>query len=342
MNFFENLNIKQLQVLKFAGLGVIGMIVLAFVVRLFGASFSAFPSLNRLGGGATVSSYGYQAADSYARGGTVAGMPELSVRNIAPMPPTEPGSVGGDAEQFEATRYFGTIESRQVKETCGKIAEWKGRDYVVFESSNESDHSCSYSFKVERARAQEILDRVKELKPKDLSENVQTVQRQISDFTSEKEILEKKRASIEKTLEDAIRSYEEIAAIATRSQDAVSLAKIIESKLQIIERLTNERMNINAQLDRLERSKGEQLDQVKYTYFSLNVYENKFVDGQQLKDSWKEAVKTFVRDVNRILQEVTIGLVALVLFALQYVLYFFFALIVVKYVWQAAKYIWKK
>lgn len=345
MNFFDNLNFKQVNVLKLAGLGLVVMIVLAFIIRVFGASFSSLPMFNRLGASQMgVTPYGYQAMDGYGGGGVASapGMAELSARNIAPMPPTSPNSVGGDAEAFEATRYYGTIETRHLKDTCAKIVELKGRDYVVFENANESDQRCNYSFKVEREHVQEVLARVKELQPKDLSENIQTIKRQLDDFTSEKEILEKKLVSIEKTLEDAIRSYEEIAVIATRSQDASSLAKIIESKLQIIERLTNERIAINTQLDRLERAKTEQLDQVSYTYFTLNVFENKFIDVQDLKDSWKEAVKGFVGDINRVLQDITINLVALLFFAAQYVLYFFVLLIVVKYVWLAAKNIWKK
>jgi len=120
------------------------------------------------------------------------------------------------------------------------------------------------------------------------------------------------------------------------------LAKIIDSKIGIIERLTQERININAQLERLERSKAEQLDRLDYTYFNVYVLENKFIDGDNLKDSWKIAVKSFIRDVNGVIQDITINLVSLLFLILQYIIYLFIILIVVKYGWRLAKYIWRK
>jgi hypothetical protein len=106
--------------------------------------------------------------------------------------------------------------------------------------------------------------------------------------------------------------------------------------------LTQERININAQLERLGRAKAEQLDRLDYTYFSVNVLENKFVDWQNLKDSWKMAIKSFVSDINKVMQDITINLIAFLFFAIQYVIYLFVVLIIVKYGWKLAKYIWKK
>ncbi len=143
-------------------------------------------------------------------------------------------------------------------------------------------------------------------------------------------------------MDGAIKAYDEITALATRTQDAESLAKIIDSKIQILERLTQERININEQLDRLSRAKAEQLDRLDYTYFTINVYENTYFNGQGLKDSWKEAVREFVQNLNQIAQGLTIGFVTLILFAVQYILCFFILLVMAKYVWQFAKYIWKK
>ena len=131
-------------------------------------------------------------------------------------------------------------------------------------------------------------------------------------------------------------------ALATRVQDVESLAKILDSKINIIERLTQERININAQLERLERSKAEQLDRLEYTYFSVNIFETKFVDGEALLDSWKESIKGFVRDVNSIAQDVTVNLVTLILRVLQLSLYLLIVLVVVKYGWKLVKYIWQK
>ncbi len=346
---FSKFTSKPLSLAKLVGIALLAIIVLAFVFQLLGPAVSSvLPMRNRSMSGSagvatggyapSVSSYSKDVSEGYAYD---VSEPLLSARNIAPMPPMADGSTGNDAEKYEVKDYTGAIEARQIKETCARIKAWKAQSYIIFETSNESDRACSYTFKVEQARVGEVLANVKALDPKELVENGRTIKRTIDDFTSETEILQKKKATIEKTLDDAVKAYDEITTLATRTQDAASLARIIESKLQIIERLTQERITVNEQLDRLSRSKAEQLDRLEYTYFHLNVYENKFIDGEQLSDSWKEAVRTFVRNLNEIAQALTVQLVALFFFALQYVLYFFIALVIVKYVWKFAKALWK-
>ncbi|MBP9762546.1 hypothetical protein KBD34_02940 [Patescibacteria group bacterium] len=343
MDYFTKLNLKPLQILKIVGVAVFAVILLAFLFRVLGSSFSTA----RVG----LDTYREESAASYgyAKGGTSVGSPgmmadtaQLSARNIAPMPPTSPQATSGnDAEAFEVRSYQGTIETRRLVETCGEITALKRLDYVIFEQANQEQRTCYFTFKVQKDRVPEILAKIKALNPKNLTEDTQTIKRQISDFTSELEILEKKRISIDETLENAIRAYDEITQLATRTQDAGSLAKIIDSKIQIIERLTQERLSINEQLDRLSRAKAEQLDRLEYTYFSINVFETKFVDAVELKDSWREAVRSFVRDLNKVAQDLTVNLALILIMIVQYALYFFILLVVVKYAWKWTKAFWK-
>jgi hypothetical protein len=349
MEFLKNLNGKQVSVVKAVGIGV-GVLVLLVVgsslvssgLRGFRMSFPAVAPSS-----ATNMMYG-----SFG-GGTVgklmmadASMGEigLSARNVAGIrPPGTPAPTpGADAEAFEVTTYSGRIETRDREATCGTILAWKALPYVIFENANQYKQGCNLVFKVEKAHAEEILAKVRGLQPKDLSENTHTIKRLVDDYTSEEDILKKKRATIEQTLEDALKGYTEITTLATKTQDPETLARVIESKLQTMERLTNERIQVNEQLERLSRAKADELDRLGYVVFSLDVFENKFVDGEQLRDSWKEAVRTFVQDVSQNLQNATIGLVTLLFTVLSYVLYFFFLLVVAKYAWKAAKAVWQK
>lgn len=270
----------------------------------------------------------------------------LSARNVTastPRPRPEPdGTVGGDAEDFEVTDYNVSIETRDRDKTCGEVADLKVLDYVVFERVENHDRRCNYTFKVEHERVEEVLETLEALDPKELSENTYTIKRQLDDFTSETEILEKKLASIDETLESALDAYDEITRLATSAQDATALAKIFDSKINIIERLTQQRINVAAQLERMGRNKAEQLDKLDYTYFYVDVYENKFVDGEQIVDDWKYALRDTVREINSTLQKVTLGLVTLVFLIAQWLLYALILLVVVKYSWKVAKYVWKK
>ncbi|MDD4476882.1 MAG: hypothetical protein PHY40_01855 [Patescibacteria group bacterium] len=347
MQFPSNLNLKSANIFKIVGLALVAIVVIAFAFRMIGSSLGSIFSKNNTGGFTT-----YQSAPAFDSGGInykESDNVSLSLRNasspsdaLIPTPISGETAAGDNAEEFEVTEYNAFIETRHLKNICDEIITLKTRDDVIFENANEYEKNCNYSFKVKRDSVDEILTIIKALDPKEFNVNTYTIKRLIDDYTGETEILNKKIKSIEETLTSATRAYDNIAALATKTQDVESLAKIIDSKINIIERLTQERININAQLERLGRAKAEQLDRLDYTYFSVNVLENKFVDWQNLKDSWKMAIKSFVSDINKVMQDITINLIAFLFFAIQYVIYLFVVLIIVKYGWKLAKYIWKK
>jgi len=339
---FKKLNLKPATVLKVAGVALLVVVVAAVAIRLLGSSFN---SLSKQGGfGLSVSSmpaYDMMQVDEEK---SLSNTASLSLRNVAPslMPPSGGGTVGDDAEEFEVTEYNAQIETRQLKNTCQTFTDLKTKDYVIFENASQSDRNCNYYFKVKNDNVKEILAVIEKFDPKELTESTYTIKKQINDFTSQEEILKNKLVSIDDTLSKAVGAYDDITILATKVQDVESLAKIIDSKINIIERLTQERINVNTQLDLLSRSKAEQLDRLEYTYFSISIVEDKYLDVENLADSWKLAIKEFVADINNVVQDITINLVALLFYLLQYAIYFLILLLVAKYGWQLVKYIWKK
>lgn len=355
MQFPGNLNLKPMNILKIAGLVIVAVIVVIFAVRLIGSSVNSLvskTSVNKLAiqsapamdsPDAVYSEYSKDAdTASYSQtGGTAA----LSTRNVesSKSPILSDGTTtGDDAEEFEVTEYSANIEARNLKNTCDEIAKLKSRDDVIFERANEYERSCNYVFKVKLNGVPEILAIIEKLDPKELDESAYTIKRLVDDYTGEVEILQKKMSAIETTLAGAVKAYDDITVLATKTKDVESLAKIIDSKINIIERLTQERINVSTQLERLERAKSEQLDRLDYTFFNVNIVEDKFIDWKILKDSWKAEIKSFVRDVNAVLQDISVNLVKVLFVLLQFILYFFVILIIIKYVWRLVKYIWKK
>ncbi len=352
MKFPNSFDLKPTKILKIAGLASIVIVIIILVFRLITPFFNSV-SLKTDNKIAPVYDNIFSAEEVYNESSKIAYDKDdddddeigLSIQNIAmssPSPVNISGSMGGDAEEFEVTEYSANIETRSLENTCNAVIGLKSRDDVIFENSNEYEKGCNYNFKVKHDSVKKILAIIKGLNPRELNENTYTIKRLIDDYTSETEILEKKMSSIEETLAIAVNAYDDITKIAIRTQDVESLAKIIDSKVKIIERLTQERININAQLERLERAKAEQLDRLEYTYFNVYIFENKFIDGQNLKDSWKVAVKSFVYDINKVVQGITINLTALLFLTLQYLIYLFIILIIVKYCWKITKIIWKK
>ncbi len=354
--FLKEHKVTPKRVATFAGLLIIGAVLLTFAFSLLGSSFSNFSVssnsgisgiLNR-GGFYGIDSSGFAESsieyDSYGKRGGVfsPGSPTLSIRNISPVLPPIGGTTGSDAEEFEVTEYNATIESQNTSTECNAIGALKSRPYVIFENSSVSKSSCTLTFKVAKANVDEIVTFLKTFDPKELAQNSYTIKRQVEDYTAEIDILESRLEIIQDTLRKATAAYNEITELASRTQNADALAKVIESKIQTVSRLSQEAASISEQLDRLSRTKAVELDRLDYTYFHVSVYEDKYVDSEKIKDSWKYAIKTFVDDMNRSLQNATVHLLGILASALPLVLYFFIGLFVIKYGWRAAKEIWKK
>ena len=350
MEFPPKFNFKMSTAWKIAGLALVAVIITALAFRLIGSSINSV-TRSPLSAGISQSAPAYDSTGNY--GGAKYGesadnaYPGLSARNVSPtpspVPPAEGGITTGDQdEEFEVTEYGATVETRQLEDSCSLIAGLKARDDVIFSSAGEYDKGCNYSFKVKRDKAAEILAIIKGMNPKNLSESTYTIKSLIEDFTSETEILEKKLASVDETLSRAVGAYDEVTVLATKVKDVESLARVIDSKINVIERLTQERLNISAQLEQIGRAKSEQLDRLAYTNFNVSIYENKFIDWKEIKDSWKAAVKEFFSDVNRIAQDVTVSLAMLLLTIFQYAIYAVILMIVAKYGWKLVKYLWKR
>jgi len=351
MEFLKKYKISGKKALKVGGIILAVIIIAPLLLSLVGRSLDTLSSVSRSRLGVStggVPSLGLGGAD-YGK----SMMPEaaydmaesvtLSLRNVAPspVPPQEPVP-GADAEQYEVKEYSAHYETAELEGICPQIMALKAREDIIFERADENDDSCRYHFKVATATVQEVLDILESLDPKEMSENVFTIKRVITDFTSQQEILERRLETIEATLEDAVDAYDSITQLTIQTRDAETLAKVIESKIRTIERLTQERLNVSTQLDRLAQQKAEQLDRLDYAYFRVTVIERKYIDGEAIADSWKDAVRDFVDNTNQVAQNISVNLAALLLVLLQYLIYLAILLVVVKYGWRSAKAFWKK
>ncbi len=327
--------------LKFAGIGVFSLLVLGLLLSL--GSFALKTVFN------IAPNYRVGINDSYDGGYKMAydldesimGMPELSMRNIAPDFDSE-YVAGSDLEDFEVTEYDAYIRTARLEKVCDEIEGMKELPYVIFESSNRNDFNCNYRLKVTKEEDEQILAIISNLKPENLNVNTEIIKKQIVDFTNEEEILTKRLEQVEKTLEEAQDAYDEVTWLATQSSDVESLAKIINDKIILIEKLTTERLNTKNNLDMISRAKADQLERLDYTFFTVNVTEYLIVDLKGMKDSWKRELKNFVSDFNGLLQGLTIKLLSFALILVQVAIYLILALLVGKYGWRFVKFVWKK
>ncbi len=340
MKFLKNFDWSAKSIAKVIGMLMLGIIALSVAVALISFSFRTIFGVSNQGYYERGFGGGMPMMDSMESGYYDEDVAKMVSSNlgIAPVPGY---SAGVDAEDFEVTNYSGTIQTRKLEKTCGTIADLKVKDYVIFEDSNKNDDSCYYRFKVAKENTEEIVKVIEDLDPEIFNVSVQSIKRSVEGVESELDILKKKLTSIEETLEDAQSSYDEISKLATRQQDAETLAKIIDSKLNLIERLSSQKLQIKAQIDRYNKTMMDQLDRLDFTFFNINVYKDLILDWKEIKDSWKYESKELVRNVNEVFQAITLNLVTYLVRFAQVVLYLFVSIFLLKFVWMGAKRIWK-
>jgi len=337
---FTNINWRNLPTKKLFGLGLLAALFFAIAIWLLGFAFrTALRGTQSFDGMLQQQTIGMGVQSSKVAASR--GMAEevgLSTRNVIL---NDGYTTGTTAEAYEIKEYTAQYRTANLDKTCGAVEALKAKDYVIFENSNRYEKECGYTFKVENDHADEILTALDDLKPEELVANTQTIKGQVDDYTNEIDIQEKKLASVEETLGNAQKAYDDLTVLATSVRDVESLAKIIDSKLNLIERLTQQRIIIKQQIDLLNRAKAEQLDRLNFTFFHVSVYEFLIVDGKVLKDSWLAEVQNFVKEFNTIVQDITLNLAEYLMRLVQVAIYLILALFVVKYGWRFVRSMWK-
>jgi len=332
MEFLKNNGITKSLAVKLVAVFALGMVAVAGLQAITGTA--PFQSMKY-----AVSGDGDY---SYSEEGVSVGAPALSYRNVedSMIPPMPEFAPGNDTEAYEVKEYTATFETGDATTECEAIAELVSRDDVVFESTNEYEEGCSYNLKVEKESVSEILAILEDLNPKYLNENAYTIKREVTDYTSEIEILETKLAAYDSTLTQSTATYDQLIALATARGDIDALTRATDSKLALVERISISKIEVNAELDRINRSKAEALDRLAYSNFYVNVYENALVNGDTIKDSWIAAVQALVSDINTFVQEVSLGFVALLFMVVKFALYGVVLLYVARFGYSYAKKVW--
>jgi len=157
-------------------------------------------------------------------------------------PPAVSGGTGSyDESVYETREYTAIIKTHDYDRTCGIIESWKPETFVIFEAASRGENRCYYRFKAEQDRAAAVLSELQALDPSDLEEQTRVVKRQLTEYTSELEILEHRELLLRQTLEGVTQAYDELTELSKQAQDVETLAKVIDGKLQYIERLSRER-----------------------------------------------------------------------------------------------------
>jgi hypothetical protein len=273
-------------------------------------------------------------------------MDSVSDRGYAESTRTAPMSDSVDSApsnvgDYEARWYEATVRTRAKDETCDSVENWRVFPYVTFEHMTRSESACLYRFKVEREKAAEILEAILALDPVDVTESADLMRERVLQHESERDILLKRDEHLERMLAEVTRLYDQLMTTSANAGDTTMLTKAIDDRLRYMRSLTDERIRLARELDELDRRASELMDRIERVSFVVRVEERRFVNGEQIKESWMYRTEQFIRDANKIAQDLTIGLMMTLLvfikYAVQIVLIIVLGFLIAVPLWRAGR-----
>lgn len=329
---------RDLPIWKIVLFGLLALLGLAIVLGIVKTLLSELTSVNT-GAGGSVSVMRDSDSASYSKSPNY----ESSDGLFAEAPSATP-SPSPDSESYEALSYQTLFKVGDLDTLCNTLETWKPLPYVVFESAVRNELRCTYRFKVERAHVAGIVTEIENLDPDEFSARTETMKKQVVEYEGQLAILLRKQELLETTLTDAVIAYDELRDLATSVEDVESLTKIIDSKLNAIERLTRERVTLSQQIDAIARRSAELADTIEYVYFFVDAQKYQVVDIASIKNSWVREMRMGVTNVNDTLQELTLGVLVLLLNLLRITIQVGIVLVVVvvvgKFAWQNTRRFW--
>ncbi len=299
-------------------------------------------SMNR--GYATAGGYGGSDTDeasysSYSQSAKMVAPSGIPMADITSSYAPEPAS--RDAEDYETREYTARYEERDISAVCNEFEALKPLEYVVFENATQSDEYCNYRFKVEVENEDEVIALIKTLDPKSFNESTFTLERTITNNNNEVEILQKKVIMLDTLLTNARTKY---AALRT-SGNAEALVQAINNEINLIERVTNQKLTVQSRIDRLTNSTGVQEERIDYSQFNVSVSERKLINWDNISDNWKYALERFIANVSEMVQDLTIGLVMFVLGLVKFIIYISVVVVATvttaRFLWAMSRRIWR-
>jgi Ca2+/Na+ antiporter len=235
-----------------------------------------------------------------------------------------------DASLFELKHYTINYQTNHTKTLQEKIKSLKTRSYILFDNYQESQKKSRYTIKVQRDKSQEVLLFLESLSPSKVHLDVENIKASITSTVDEEQLLREKLQKLEIILSDATNSYNELLKLAQTKNNIDALTKLIDLKINTLNRLTREKNSILDQIYTISKSKKELLERLNYVIFTITIDEFLYFDTEQLKQTWKYEVKTLVSHLNSLGQSLTTTLLSFILQLFEFFIYFIIMLFILK------------
>ncbi len=339
MEFFKNFDWSAKSIVKVVGIFFLGIIFLSLAMVFL--DFAMRTIVNN--GESKISSPipgNQEINDSFLAKSSYSSGSLMERDGVISTPLQNFNGMDANAEDFEARSFNAEYRTSKKEELCGSIAQFKADKETIFLTAYDNNTSCNYSFRVLRTKEGEVLKKLQDLHPENISESTETIQRQVTQVESQIEILQKKLASITATLEDAQKRYDELVILATKKEEVSSLTQLIDTKINTIDRLSQQKQSISEQISNAERQQKDLSERMKYSEFSISVVEDILIDWKNIQGKWRSQIKDLAYTFDDVVQSVSVDLITFILRVFQAIFYFAISLILLRLVWGMSKKIW--
>lgn len=328
-SFFQN---KYVKFALIGVAGVVGILVLLFIwglVNLTATStglqsseiaFAPDMGANR---GMAESVAGYDMTSSY-------------------MPPPQPGSgYTSDLELYETTDYSVSARTQEFDAFCNLLATLKADTRFDFRNLYSSLNSCSATFFTSETNVPAVLQQLNGFDGVQITRSTNSVTRHREQLQSRTGIVRQQLASVERSLAVAETEFDEIARFAREQNDATTLAQAIREKLNLIDSLTQRRINLTSQLDSLYQQAADLEERLGVVQFSVSIQRSYPKNPDETTRAWERAWEQLSDTYTDTLIGLTAFFGVFLLWAVRITLYLVVVLLIVRGLWKFVRLIWK-
>jgi len=235
-----------------------------------------------------------------------------------------------DSSLFEIKHYEIEYVSSDTEQLQKKIKTLKDKEFVLFDKYSESKRSSQYTLKVKREKSQEVLMFLEGLSPDQVHLDVENIKKSIDSSIDQEKLLNDKLKKVEAILTDATESYSTLLTLAKEKNDIDALTKLVDLKINTLNRLSSERNTLLSQIQAIKKSKEELFDDLNYVIFTITINEFLYFDTESLKESWRYDLKALIDNFNSLGQNLTTTLLSFAIKLLEFFIYFVLMLFILK------------
>jgi hypothetical protein len=334
----------QKKIIKFIGIGLAALAAF-FILIIFLASLNDARSSVRGASMGMPEGVGYTSSFNInsERGASVGNEMKMMQAESSYYPPQpSPDSYTSGLENYETTEYSVTARTKQFDEMCGVLSALKEDSQIHFKYLNTSTNNCRATLYASDAEAERVIDTLTVFAGVEITRNIESVTRHRQQIQSQTSILKQQLSSIQSSLTAAEIQFDEIADFARENKDAATLSEAISQKLNNVNTLTQQKINLTARLNQIYQQAADLEERINVVQFNVSINRSNPIYVGQESQKWEQAWKT-LRDTYT---ATLIGLSAFfgifLLWTMRLAIYLLVVIVVLRGFWKFTKFLLSK